>query len=167
MTFDPKRQAKVLDVLGDPELYPPELLSWILKKLTDNPFFQVAEVQLPNVESEVEVGSDGAATFVSPYENFGAGWVPAAYARDPWRTVFVWGLVKTSAGILVDSTIFTLPAGFRPKYNHLSAQAVSIGGGADEHARVDFRSDGTIRYMGPTTGTISYLSINGCFKAFS
>ena len=167
MPFDPKRVAKVNEVLGEPELYPPELLSWILKKLSDNPFFQVAMVQLPAVESEVEVGDPGAAEFVSPYENYTGGWYPAAYWRDLSNVVHVEGLVKTTSGILVDSTIFTLPAGFRPKYNKLTAQACSIGGGSDQHARVDFRSDGTVRYMGPTTGTISYLSINATFKAFS
>ena len=60
MPFDPKRYQKVQEILGEPELYPAELLSWILKKLTDNPYFQVSQVQLPAVDDWTNVG--GAMT---------------------------------------------------------------------------------------------------------
>ena len=164
MPFDPKRYEAVQRILGDPELYPSELLSWILKKLKDNPYFSVAETQLPTADNFLLVGDAGQPAFVSPWSNFGSGWAPLSFRKDPFGTVFVQGVVKTGSSVSAGATITTLPTGYRPEFHHLFAQEGSPGSG--QHCRVDVESDGEIVYRG-ATGTVAHLGVEMTFKAFS
>lgn len=166
MPFDAKRYEKVQEILGEPDLYPAELLSWILKKLTDNPYFQVSDVQLPTADDYVSVGDAGQPTFVSPWAHYGGGFLPASWRKDPFGTVFIDGLVKTTSAVLTNTTIFTLPAGYRPKASLMHSQHFDAGGAGSGECRVDYYADGRVQYIGPG-GTVSYLSIGMAFKAFS
>jgi hypothetical protein len=51
-------------------------------------------------------------TLLNSWVNFGSGFNNAGYWKDPFGVVHLRGLVKSGTGI--PSTIFTLPAGYRP-----------------------------------------------------
>ena len=165
MPFDPKRYQKVQEILGEPELYPAELLSWILKKLTDNPYFQVSQVQLPAVDDWTNVGGVGGPSFTSPWAIWDPSQNPPRFRKDPFGTVFVEGLVKTTSAASVSGNIFTLPVGYRPSSLKLTSQLGAIGG-VEAQRRIDFHADGTVTWQG-TASTVQYVQIEAVFKAFS
>lgn len=57
--------------------------------------------------------------FEDNWVNFGAGYAPAAYAKDPLGFVHIRGEVKDGLyGGPPYHTVFTLPVEYRPPYNH-------------------------------------------------
>ncbi len=156
--FDPKRQEKVREILGDPDLYPSELFSYILKRLQDNPVFTVAQIQLPNPEAWRIVGATGEPAFQNGWVNYAPGFTQAAFWKDPWGTVHLKGLVKN--GSPATSTIFTLPAGYRSQeYEHHAAASAGVFG------IVATSSDGSVSL---NTGSAGWVALEGItFRAFS
>lgn len=165
MPFDAKRYSKVQEILGEPELYPAELLSWILKKLSDNPYFQVSQVQLPAVDDWTNVGGVGGPSFTSPWAIWDPSQNPPRFRKDPFGTVFVEGLVKTTSAASVGGNIFTLPVGYRPSSLKLTSQLGAIGG-VEALRRIDYHADGTVTWQG-TASTVQYVQIEAVFKAFT
>ncbi len=54
-----------------------------------------------------------APTLQNSWVDFGSGFAPAGYYKDPDGRVYLRGLVKDGTD---NATIFTLPEGFRPAY---------------------------------------------------
>ena len=145
MPFDPKRYEKVQEVLGDPDMYPSELLSWMLKKLQDNPYFMH------------RVGGPGEPAFQNGWVNYDPNFSPAGFWKDPWGTVHLSGLVKDGT---FNAAMFTLPVGYRPEYGELFG--VENSGG---HARIDVNPNGVVNPVGGSSG---YVQLSGItFRAFS
>lgn len=69
----------------------------VARALNANPFNQQAWV---------------APTFQNSWVNYGSPWATAAYYKDAVGVVHLRGLVKNGTSM---STIFTLPAGYRPQ----------------------------------------------------
>lgn len=165
MPFDPKRRDKVNEILGDPELYPQELYSWMLKKIGDNPQVQVTDVQLPSVEQLQLVGATGQPAFQNDWINYdAANWSEASFYKERGR-VYLGGLVKNNTAARANTTIFTLPQGYRPQKRTLFD--VEDSGG---HGRVDVSALGQVIYVsGPSgAGVIGFLNLdNISFRQYS
>ena len=54
-----------------------------------------------------------APAFSGTWSNFGGGYNPAGYFKDPWGVVHLRGLVKST---IMSTIIFNLPAGYRPAF---------------------------------------------------
>jgi hypothetical protein len=103
----------VQQVLGDPSLYPDEFKSWIVRWLYGNVNLSVVQGQLPAIEKAHLVGASGEVAFGGTWVNFGSTFEPALYWKDYLGYVHLGGLVKSGT---IGTTIFTLPAGYRPQY---------------------------------------------------
>lgn len=107
-------------VLARPELFPDEFKAWLPRWLGTNVNFQVAQTQLPTVETRKRVGDTGNAVFANSWVNFGGTNESAQYYKDPFGRVYLGGVVKSGT---VGLTIFTLPAGYRPEEAKIYAVA--------------------------------------------
>lgn len=99
-------------------------------------------------------------TFVNSWVNYGAGWAPARYRLNNDR-VEIEGLVKSGTP---DSTVFTLPLGFRPVAGNVlfaAAGQQSVQG----LMRIDVQPDGQVIIRNITTGTgaANYAQLNCSF----
>lgn len=150
-------QKLVEKVLRDPTLYPDEFLSWLPRWLQTNVNFQLATSQLPSVESWRLVGASGNAVFENSWVNYGGTNAAAAYYKDPFGRVHLKGLVKSGA---LNTTIFTLPTGYRPQeVEHFSVVANGAFG------QVVVQPDGTVQQQVGSNGYVSLASIS--YRAFS
>ncbi len=160
MPFDRKKYERVQEVLGDPDMYPSELLSWMLKKLSDNPYFAISEIQLPTVESMHKVGDPGEPAFANSWIKYDTTYNPPHFWKDPWGNVHVRGLIKSGT---LGVAAFILPQGYRPEYRQLFASISN-----DTLGRIDVTPDGQVIPMvtaGATNAWYSLDTIN--FKQFS
>ncbi len=140
----------VRKVLGDPTLYPDEFKTWVPRWVAQNVNFQLQATQLPKVQDNNLVGATGAAQFENAWENYGGQNEPALYYIDPFRRVHIGGVVKTGAP---PSTIFTLPAGYRPQYAVIRPVASN-----DLFGVVTINSDGEVT---ANVGSSTYFSLSG------
>lgn len=93
-----------------------------------------------------------APTLNTGWVAFGPGWGNAAYFKDSMGIVHLGGTVKRTSGS--DTTIFTLPSGYRPSVNR---SFPSIG--SDAAATIDALSTGVVRCG---VGNVSvYLLLDG------
>lgn len=84
------------------------------------------------------------------------GGAPASYYIDQLGIVHLAGLV---AGGALLSTIFTMPAGYRPQYREVFSVV-----GNNAFARVDVNTDGQIFFM---VGNSAFLQLSGItYKAY-
>lgn len=107
-----------------------------------------------------------APTLNSPWVNYdNAGtWQVARYRREGSNIIRIEGLIKTTANITPISTIFTIPVGYRPPQNLVTAQWGS-GVGAESSGRVTVTaSNGNLDfnaiYNSVPPYTVGYISIN-------
>lgn len=107
-------------VLGDPSLYPDEMKAWMPRYLSQNLNMNLTESQLPKPGGDQVVGGTGAPTFINGWSNYGANLAPVAYYRDPFRRVFLDGVLK---GGIIDGPAFNLPGGYRPHHTLIFAVA--------------------------------------------
>lgn len=162
MKFDRKRQEEVRRVLGEPDLYPTELISYIIKKLSDNPAFEVAEVQLPSVELPRTVGATGEPAFGANWSAYDAIHIPQFF-KDPWGIVHLSGLAKRTVAGANGTVIYTLPAGYRPQVTRFHG---ALGGG-NIFVRVDVGANGDVIYWGSDAGA-AYVQLDALtFRAYS
>ena len=89
------------------------------------------------------VGTLGQPAFENGWTNYGGGFAPAAFYLDPIGRVHLQGIVKNGAK---ESTVFTLPAGYRPP-EHL-AFAVAAGTAPGKVEDVDVYSSGAVFAFG-------------------
>ena len=102
-----------------------------------------------------------APTLLNSWVNYGGTAATVAYYKDPNQIVHIEGVVKsgtTTAG----TSIFVLPAGFRPLLNHTFAQ-LSYNGATAGFAGITVSQNGTVA-VETTTGN-TFLSIDCSFKA--
>jgi hypothetical protein len=100
----------------------------------------------------VTVGGDPG--FEHSWVNFGAPHAACGFLKDALGNVRIKGLVKNGT---INTSVFTLPAAYRPSENLL----FSIVEGAGGHARLDVNADGTVI---PVNGNTSFISLNVYFK---
>jgi hypothetical protein len=62
-----------------------------------------------------EIGAPGQPAFQSGWVNESTTFTTAAFYKDPFGRIYLKGYVKGGTGL--DSTIFTLPPGYRPSKN--------------------------------------------------
>ncbi len=106
-----------------------------------------------------EVGAAGEPAFANNWVNYGSGFTTAAFRKDSMGFVHLKGLVKTGT---VNTTIFTLPAGYRPA---LTSMFVCVGntGSAEVSTRNNITNVGAVRN---NSSLNAYLSLDGItFKA--
>lgn len=150
-------RSLVEKVLSSPELFPDEFKSWMPKWLNTNPNFSITTTQLPQVEERNFVGGTGNAVFAGTWVNFGGTNESAQYYKDPFGRVYLGGVVKAGT---IGTTIFTLPAGYRPEEAKIFAVASN---GAFGICTVN--PDGTVV---ASSGSATYFSLSGIsFRAFS
>lgn len=106
------------------------------------------------VESPHEVGTAGEPAFQGTWANFGSTWRGARFWKDPVGVVHLEGLV---AGGATATTVFTLPAGYRPGMGVLFGSDMN----AQVHARIDVESDGDVIARFGAGGTNIYVSLSG------
>jgi len=73
----------------------------------------VTASKIEEQEAWNEIGTAGKPAFQSGWTNYGNGWDSAAYMKDSFGFVHIKGMVK--GGPSLESIIFTLPIGYRPK----------------------------------------------------
>lgn len=99
-----------------------------------------------------------AATYNTGWATYSAtDWGAAEYFRTVDGMVFLRGLVKRSSG--TETTMFTLPTGYRPTVGRLFTAAASGG-----VARVDVQTSGNVVYQYTQAGSVTitdWLSLNG------
>ena len=99
-----------------------------------------------------EVGAAGNAAFTSPWQNYGGAYETVAYRRDPFGRIHLKGMAKSGT---VGSSIFTLPAGFRPAKGEVFAVTAS-----ETDAEIAVYADGTVNvWQGTAAGT--WISLSG------
>jgi hypothetical protein len=92
-----------------------------------------------------------APALLNGWVNYGAGFNPVGYWRDPHGVVHLRGVVKS--GATATSVIFVLPAGYRPA--NREAIAVDAGGA---FGRVDVLPSGDVT---PVFGSVAYMTLDG------
>lgn len=145
-----RKVAMVERVLGDPSLYPDEFKSWITRWLFGNVNFTVTSGQLPDIEDPHLVGGTNEIPFAGTWTNFGGTNESAQYWKDYTGIVHLGGIVKSGT---IGTTIFTLPAGYRPK------EAKIYGVSSNNLFGVcTVNPDGTVV---ATAGSATYFSLSG------
>lgn len=150
-----KNNKSLVDkVLSDPSLFPDEFTSWLPRTLAQNINFQVLATQLPKVDVNHLVA---ASSMQNGWANYGGTNEPALYYKDVWDRVFIGGIVKSGT---IGTTIFTLPAGYRPQYAVIFAVSSN-----DAHGTCTVNPDGTVV---ANTGSNIYFSLSGInFRQFA
>lgn len=93
-------------------------------------------------------------TFQNSWANYGGSYATGQYTKTADNVVQLKGLIRLGTNTY-DTTIATLPAGFRPK-NRLLLTTIQ---NSDAHARIDILPDGQIRFMGSNNGYYSLSNI--------
>ncbi len=154
---DPRVQQKLVNrVLSDPDLFPDEFKSWIPRYVNDSLLFKVNQFQLPSVENTRYVGGSDQPAFLNSWVNYGGGYETAGFYKESWLRVFLTGEVKSGGS---GTTIFTLPAGYRPKNREQFAVVTDTGIGA-----VDVTGTGDVIHISGGTGSVNLSGIS--FRAF-
>jgi hypothetical protein len=97
-----------------------------------------------------------AVTFENSFENFGSGWVECEFMKDSMGFVHVRGLAKR-ASAATNTTMFTLPAGYRPASGCMFA---CVGNGS--HIRIDIGTDGTFKVQAAADANWNnFISLDG------
>jgi len=114
-------------------------------------------ITLQDSEDWHEVGTTGNAAFQNGWTNYGGNFATAAYRKTPDGTVHIKGLVKNGTE---NTTIFTLPAEYRPAKNRIFTARVS----AANSVRLDVTSGGEVKLNGAPTEQIYFTSIEAVFQ---
>ena len=93
-----------------------------------------------------------APTLLNSWVNYGGGYANAGYWKDSHGVVHLRGLVKSGG---TASTIFTLPAGYRPAANELFLVA---SGTTPTFAQIAIDTAGGVVFLNGSNG---YVSLSG------
>ena len=99
-------------VLRDPAVFPDEFTAWIPRWIMQNVNFRVSAAQLPLLEALRVVGATGQPSFQNSWVAFGTSDDIPGFYKDAWGIVHLTGTLKSGT---VNTTMFTLPAGYRPQ----------------------------------------------------
>lgn len=106
--------------------------------------------QVVSVEGWREIGAAGNPAFQGTWVNFGSGYATAAFRKEENDVVRLRGMVKSG---VVGTSIFLLPAGYRPAERLLfDTQSNSAVG------RIDVIEDGRVDVL---TGNNAWISLSG------
>ncbi|MGH7218361.1 MAG: PulJ/GspJ family protein [Candidatus Microsaccharimonas sp.] len=89
------------------------------------------------------------------WANYGSPYGSAQYTKTSDGIVHLKGLIRNGTNTY-DTTIATLPAGFRPKYRLL----FTVVQNSDSFSRLDVLPNGQVRYMGSNNGYYSLSNIS-------
>lgn len=148
----------VARVLGNPSDYPDEFKSFLSRYVPGNPNIRIEDFQLPVLEQTHYVGTTGNPAFLDTWVNYASGNEAAGFYKDAIGRVMLCGLIKNGT---LGSTIFTLPASYRPKLREVF---IVITGAADQIGRVDVAADGSVIHV---SGAVGYVQLSGIsFRAY-
>ena len=150
--LDKRRHDRVKDILDDPALFPDTFKTWIVKALETHPTFTLPQQQNTPLDKMHYVGEDAEPAFEGSWANYGGGFAPAAFYRDPFRRVWLSGLVKD--GGAAPTTIFILPPAYRPP----DGRQLYIAEAQGAIGRIDVADTGEVIH---TAGTTGYVQLNG------
>lgn len=156
---DPGRKRLVEKVLSEPEFYPDEFKAFLPRALGDNPNFIVSRFQVEDVDGESwrKVGDPGEPSLQNSWVNFGGFYAPAGFRRDYLGLVYLRGMVKTGT---INTTIFSLPPGYRPEYVH----HVGINSN-NAHGVIEIGANGDVKC---SVGNNAFVQLDNIFfRAFS
>lgn len=144
-------------VLGDPSIFPDAFTAWIPRWIMQNVNFKVAQSQLPAMEQPRVIGANGQPGFAGAWVAFGSSDATPAFWKDPFGMVYLVGTLKSG---VIGTTMFTLPAGYRPQKT-LIVPAVSNGA----FGICVINVDGTVV---ANAGNNTYFTISGIvFRAYA
>jgi hypothetical protein len=147
---------------GPPGLSPGPLQDW-------QPVSDSSNVgDCPNVTSQFCGVPCGPSTTNCAWANYGAGYVTAAYYKDPWGVVHLRGLVGSGSDGGVGTFgqhatyVLFLPAGYRPPAVEQFAVPVqdTVTFPSGTVGRVDVSADGGVRLVYPFTAGIDSLALD-------
>lgn len=145
-------------VLSDPSVFPDTFTAWIPRWIMQNVNFKVSAQQLPLLETLKVVGATGQPAFANSWVAFGTSDDIPGFYKDAWGIVHITGTVKSGT---LNTTIFTLPAGYRPQ-RICNFNVVCNGA----FGQVTISPTGTVTMA--AGGSNVYLTLSGItFRAFS
>jgi len=144
-------------VLADPSIFPDEFTAWIPRWIMQNVNFKVSAGQLPTLEAVKVIGSgNGQPAFQNSWVAFGTSDAIPGFYKDAWGNVYLQGTLKSGT---VGTTMFTLPAGYRPQRIVIFPVASNAAFGV-----CVVNVDGTVV---ASAGSNTYFSLAGIvFRAF-
>ena len=146
---------------------------WVLKQGGDN--LVLGDIVIPGglVQEPIHyVGQTdyGEPAFQNNWQNYGFDgaftYDSAGFYKDPDGFVHLSGVVKNTSGSAYNTTIFTLPAGYRPDYTHRTPVSSNAGLFATKLWAIDVQDDGQVKVVtasnNATGGSVKgYLSLEG------
>ncbi|MAM29913.1 MAG: hypothetical protein CMC13_12900 [Flavobacteriaceae bacterium] len=96
-----------------------------------------------------------AASLVGNWAPYGNGYETPHYYKHNKR-VYLSGLLRNTSTMTSGEVIFTLPIGYRP-----TARRLCAGGQTGMNIRIDILANGTVQYMGGTSGSLDFISLDG------
>lgn len=157
-----------MGVFGATDRAAARTLTWLADTLgrtdQDRATIKKLSARLGSLEAEIEnsktpikprVEKFIAPTFSGTWANFGSGYNPAGYYKDPFGIVRLRGLIAAGT---INTVAFVLPAGYRPGSTELIS-TISL----DAAARLEIAANGNVV---PVTGTNTWFSLdNVTFRA--
>lgn len=97
-----------------------------------------------------------APTFVNSWANYGGGYNPAGYYKDPLGRIWLRGLLNGGA---IATTAFQLP--WAPANRQLFATMYSASSGTQSVGRLDVDNSGNVIVGAFMTGSVFWFSLDG------
>jgi hypothetical protein len=144
-------------VLADPSVFPDTFTAWLPRWIMQNVNFKVSAAQLPQLESVKVIGASGQPAFQNSWVAFGTSDATPGFYKDPFGIVHITGTVKLGT---VGTTIFTLPAGYRPEKNTNVPEVCNNAFGS-----IQIAPSGAVTQV--AGGSNVYLTLEAHFRAFS
>jgi hypothetical protein len=92
--------------------------------------------------------------------NYGGVYQTVGYMKDSIGFIHLRGLVKAAGA--VSSTIFTLPAGYRPSLTQIfNVQAYDANLAVYDHGRIDIDDTGAVKAQVPTAASGDWWALEG------
>jgi hypothetical protein len=142
---------KVLDVLRDPTVFPPEFAAWVRSQIVRNPLVKMEPFQLPTLDKKHIIGAAGEiVVFQNSWAAYGSGYEVPSYWKDSASVVHLQGLMT---GGTIPAVAFTLPPGYRPL-----GQLIFDVQSNSALARVDVFPSGGVQ---PQSGAAAWVNLSG------
>jgi hypothetical protein len=120
-----------------------EALSSILDRMYNDIYTEVLDIR---TIKWIEV------TFLNSWVNYGQGYNGAGYCKDGMGFVHLRGLVKDGT---IDTTVFTLPVGYRPSAHELNIVMTNY----NVFGRLDVNNNGDVVAFAPSSNV--WVSLDG------
>lgn len=91
------------------------------------------------------VGAAGEPAFAANWQNTGGSNRKAGFRRNSLGDVELAGWLSTTAAVTAPSTIFTLPAGWRPDANVILGRSAGNSGGSQVAISIVVNTNGTVQ----------------------